>query len=189
MNLRGMTLGMHKQTFVSIKEQLHRSLSHVRQQRRVGARLDDPPVDEDVHAVGGEGAEDALVVGDEEDAHLRPVLAHLVDALGDDVARVGVVGVHEPRARHVRDDERALQGGGPERIEQQHKRGKLTARERVDLSMNFDQFRRLKYGYYTEHAHEIEVRPGALEAWRIFAEHGLRVWDSIWVAGWRRETS
>ena len=49
-----------------------------------------------------------------------------------------------------------------------------TARERFGLSMNFDQFRRLKYGYYTEHAHEIEVRPGALEAWRTFAEHGLR---------------
>ena len=49
-----------------------------------------------------------------------------------------------------------------------------TARERFGLSMSFDQFRRLKYGYYTEHAHEIEVRPGALEAWRTFAEHGLR---------------
>jgi HAD superfamily hydrolase (TIGR01509 family) len=49
-----------------------------------------------------------------------------------------------------------------------------TARERFGLSMSFDHFRRLKYGYYTEHAHEIEVRPGALEAWRIFAEHGLR---------------
>jgi HAD superfamily hydrolase (TIGR01509 family) len=48
-----------------------------------------------------------------------------------------------------------------------------TARERFGLSMSFDHFRRLKYGYYTEHAHEIEVRPGALEAWRIFAEHGL----------------
>jgi HAD superfamily hydrolase (TIGR01509 family) len=48
-----------------------------------------------------------------------------------------------------------------------------TARERFGLSMSFDQFRHLKYGYYTEHAHEIEVRPGALEAWRAFAEHGL----------------
>jgi HAD superfamily hydrolase (TIGR01509 family) len=40
--------------------------------------------------------------------------------------------------------------------------------------MSFDQFRRLKYGYYTDHAHEIEVRPGALEAWHTFAKHGLR---------------
>ena len=48
-----------------------------------------------------------------------------------------------------------------------------TARERFGLSMSFDHFRRLKYGYYTENAHEIEVRPGALEAWRTFAEHGL----------------
>jgi HAD superfamily hydrolase (TIGR01509 family) len=49
-----------------------------------------------------------------------------------------------------------------------------TARQRFGLSMSFDQFRRLKYGYYTAHAHEIEVRPGALEAWRTFAELGLR---------------
>jgi HAD superfamily hydrolase (TIGR01509 family) len=49
-----------------------------------------------------------------------------------------------------------------------------TARERFGLSMTFDQWRHLKYGYYTEHAHEIEVRPGALEAWRIFTELGLR---------------
>jgi HAD superfamily hydrolase (TIGR01509 family) len=49
-----------------------------------------------------------------------------------------------------------------------------TARERFGLSMTFDQWRRLKYGYYTAHADEIEVRPGALEAWRTFAELGLR---------------
>ena len=50
-----------------------------------------------------------------------------------------------------------------------------TARERFGLSMTFDQWRRLKYGYYTAHADEIEVRPGALEAWRTFAELGLRL--------------
>jgi HAD superfamily hydrolase (TIGR01509 family) len=49
-----------------------------------------------------------------------------------------------------------------------------TARERFGLAMTFDQWRRLKYGYYTAHADEIEVRPGALEAWRTFAELGLR---------------
>jgi HAD superfamily hydrolase (TIGR01509 family) len=49
-----------------------------------------------------------------------------------------------------------------------------TARDRFGLEMSFDRFRRLKYGYYTEHAHEIQVRPGALEAWRTFAKHGLR---------------
>jgi len=49
-----------------------------------------------------------------------------------------------------------------------------TARDRFGLSMTFDQWRHLKYGYYTAHAEEIEVRPGALEAWRMFAELGLR---------------
>jgi len=49
-----------------------------------------------------------------------------------------------------------------------------TARQRFGLSMTFDEWRYLKYGYYTAHADEIEVRPGALEAWRNFAELGLR---------------
>jgi len=49
-----------------------------------------------------------------------------------------------------------------------------TARDRFGLSMTFDQWRHLKYGYYTAHAEEIEARPGALEAWRKFAELGLR---------------
>ena len=40
--------------------------------------------------------------------------------------------------------------------------------------MSFDQWRRLKYSYYTAHAAEIAVRPGALEAWRIFEQSGLR---------------
>jgi len=49
-----------------------------------------------------------------------------------------------------------------------------TARQRFGLSMTFDEWRHLKYGYYTTHADEIEVRPGALEAWRTFDELGLR---------------
>ncbi|MBI1853460.1 MAG: acyl-CoA carboxylase subunit beta [Planctomycetes bacterium] len=36
--------------------------------------------------------------------------------------------------------EEALQGGGPERIAEQHKKGKLTARERVDLLLDEDSF-------------------------------------------------
>jgi HAD superfamily hydrolase (TIGR01509 family) len=40
--------------------------------------------------------------------------------------------------------------------------------------MSFDQWRRLKYSYYTAHAAEIAVRPGALEAWRLFEQSGLR---------------
>ncbi|MBO1907948.1 HAD family phosphatase [Microvirga sp. 3-52] len=42
------------------------------------------------------------------------------------------------------------------------------------LSMSFDQWRRLKYSYYTAHAAEIAVRPSALEAWRLFEQSGLR---------------
>ena len=42
------------------------------------------------------------------------------------------------------------------------------------LSMSFDQWRHLKYSYYTAHAAEIAVRRGALEAWRIFEQLGLR---------------
>ncbi len=37
----------------------------------------------------------------------------------------------------------AEQGGGPERIAQQHKKGKLTARERVDLLLDPDTFNEL----------------------------------------------
>ena len=40
------------------------------------------------------------------------------------------------------------------------------------LSMSFDQWRRLKYSYYTAHAAEIAVRPGALEAWRAIRAVG-----------------
>jgi HAD superfamily hydrolase (TIGR01509 family) len=47
-------------------------------------------------------------------------------------------------------------------------------RQIFGLSMSFDQWRRLKYSYYTAHAAEITVRPGALEAWRMFKQLGLR---------------
>ena len=36
--------------------------------------------------------------------------------------------------------ERALQGGGQERIDRQHEKGKLTARERVDYFLDEDSF-------------------------------------------------
>jgi HAD superfamily hydrolase (TIGR01509 family) len=42
------------------------------------------------------------------------------------------------------------------------------------LSMSFDQWRRLKYSWYTAHAAEIAVRPGALETWRMFERLGFR---------------
>ncbi|MFQ6000590.1 MAG: carboxyl transferase domain-containing protein, partial [Anaerolineae bacterium] len=39
--------------------------------------------------------------------------------------------------------EEAKLGGGPERIERQHKRGKLTARERLDLLLDEGSFHEL----------------------------------------------
>ncbi|MGH2358823.1 MAG: carboxyl transferase domain-containing protein, partial [Candidatus Limnocylindria bacterium] len=41
------------------------------------------------------------------------------------------------KVAHLRElREQARQGGGPERVEQQHARGKLTARERLDLLLD-----------------------------------------------------
>jgi len=45
--------------------------------------------------------------------------------------------------------ERARQGGGPERVEQQHKKGKLTARERLDLLLDPGSF--LELGDFAVH--------------------------------------
>lgn len=42
------------------------------------------------------------------------------------------------RLRHMR--ERALEGGGPKRIEAQHKKGKMTARERIDFMLDEGSF-------------------------------------------------
>ncbi|CAD6191462.1 unnamed protein product [Caenorhabditis auriculariae] len=43
----------------------------------------------------------------------------------------------------------ALQGGGSKRIEAQHKKGKLTARERIHCLLDLDSFR--EYGQFMEH--------------------------------------
>ena len=51
------------------------------------------------------------------------------------------------------------QGGGPERIERQHKQGKLTARERIDLLLDKDSYRR-------------EI--GLLVAWDQYKEQGAK---------------
>src|SRR6266566_2489501 len=50
------------------------------------------------------------------------------------------------RLRELTDELRALEtklraGGGPDKIEKQHKQGKLTARERIDLLLDKDSFR------------------------------------------------
>jgi propionyl-CoA carboxylase beta chain len=50
----------------------------------------------------------------------------------------------DPKIQHLRDiRQKALQGGGETRIEAQHKRGKLTARERVDLLLDQGSFREM----------------------------------------------
>jgi len=51
------------------------------------------------------------------------------------------------------------QGGGPERIEKQHRQGKLTARERIDLLLDKDSYRR-------------EI--GLLVAWDQYREQGAK---------------
>lgn len=45
--------------------------------------------------------------------------------------------------------EESLLGGGQKRIDQQHKKGKLTARERIDLLVDSNSF--VEYGAFMEH--------------------------------------
>ncbi|MEK7785771.1 MAG: carboxyl transferase domain-containing protein, partial [Chloroflexota bacterium] len=48
----------------------------------------------------------------------------------------------DPKIQHLRDRrEEAKLGGGLDRIEAQHKRGRLTARERLDLLLDRGSFR------------------------------------------------
>ena len=54
------------------------------------AAVDDAAVDEDVDPVGLQVVEQALVVGDDQDAQLGTVLAHLIDTVGHDLERVDV---------------------------------------------------------------------------------------------------
>ncbi len=50
----------------------------------------------------------------------------------------------DPNIKQLRDlKARSRQGGGPERIDAQHKRGRLTARERIDLMLDKGSFREL----------------------------------------------
>jgi acetyl-CoA carboxylase carboxyltransferase component len=50
----------------------------------------------------------------------------------------------DPKIQHLRDlREKALLGGGAQRIERQHRRGKLTARERIELLLDKGSFREL----------------------------------------------
>ena len=75
------------------------------------AAVDDAAVDEDVHTVGLQVVEQALVVGDQHDAEGGPIGAHLLHAAGDDLQGVDVepgVGLVEDRQlgledRHLQD--------------------------------------------------------------------------------------
>lgn len=50
----------------------------------------------------------------------------------------------DPKIQRLHDlREQAKQGGGADRVEKQHKQGKLTARERIDLLLDSGSFREL----------------------------------------------
>jgi 3-methylcrotonyl-CoA carboxylase beta subunit len=63
-------------------------------------------------------------------------------------------------------EEQLRLGGGPDRIERQHKQGKLTARERISLLLDKDSYSQeigllVGYDQYREKAKEIGAAPGA----------------------------
>jgi acetyl-CoA carboxylase carboxyltransferase component len=54
------------------------------------------------------------------------------------------------KVKHLLEErERALQGGGAKRIEDQHKKGKLTARERIDILLDEGSFEEI--GMFVQH--------------------------------------
>ncbi|TSA14304.1 acyl-CoA carboxylase subunit beta [bacterium] len=54
------------------------------------------------------------------------------------------------KVKHLLDErERALQGGGAKRIEEQHKKGKLTSRERIDILLDDGSFEEI--GMFVQH--------------------------------------
>src|SRR5256885_16898337 len=60
-------------------------------------------------------------------------------------------------------------GGGPEKIEKQHKQGKLTARERIDLLLDKNSFRQeigllVAYDQYKETRGKGEAETGSSES-------------------------
>ena len=72
------------------------------------ALLDDPALEHDVDEVGLDHVQDALVVGDDQDAHVGA--GELVDALGDGAQRVDVeAGVGLVEDRDLRPQQRQLQ--------------------------------------------------------------------------------
>ena len=54
------------------------------------------------------------------------------------------------KVKHLLEErERALQGGGAKRTEEQHKKGKLTARERIDILLDEGSFEEI--GMFVQH--------------------------------------
>jgi propionyl-CoA carboxylase beta chain len=52
--------------------------------------------------------------------------------------------------------QKALLGGGPERIDVQHQRGRLTARERIDLLLDNGSFRETDM-FVTHRTHDFDL--------------------------------
>ncbi len=69
--------------------------------------------------------------------------------------------------------EKALQGGGPERIKTQHDRGRLTARERLDLLLDKGSFRETDM-FVTHRTHDFD-----LEKKKFLADSVVTGWGTI----------
>ena len=57
--------------------------------------------------------------------------------------------MREEQQEFLRRKQRLEQGGGPQKVEKQHAKGKLTARERLDLLFDPDTF--VEYGLFVKH--------------------------------------
>src|SRR5713101_4756431 len=76
----------------------------------------------------------------------KPTIAPVSETSSSSKAPGQSSGPQTSRLRQLTAELRELEaklrlGGGPERIEKQHKQGKLTARERIDLLLDRDSYR------------------------------------------------
>jgi propionyl-CoA carboxylase beta chain len=80
----------------------------------------------------------------------------------------------DPKIQHLRElKEQAKLGGGQERIDAQHKRGRLTARERLDLLLDKGSFRELDQ-FITHRTYDF-----ALDKQRFLADSVVTGWGTI----------
>src|SRR4030065_954303 len=80
----------------------------------------------------------------------------------------------DPRLKRLRETKvQSRLGGGADRIEAQHKRGKLTARERIDLLLDKGSFRELD-PFVTHRWHDF-----GLEEQRFLADSVVTGWGTI----------